>query len=356
MAKKIFITGGVGFIGVNAADHFASRGWQVTVFDNFSRRGVDINASFLKEKWPDAVTIIRGDVCKDQKALEHGAATHDVILHLAGQVAVTTSVKEPMMDCEQNLLGTLHVLEAARSVKNPPIVLFASTNKVYGGLESIPVREEEKRYVFADGRKGATEEEPLDFHSPYGCSKGAAEQYVRDYARIYGVPTVVFRQSCIYGPHQLGVEDQGWVAWFLIASMLKKPLQIYGNGKQVRDMLYVEDLVDLYIRAVNGIEKSSGQIYNIGGGNHNSISLLELLEHMEKKLGLPSSWTFAPVRPGDQPIFISDNSKAKADLGWEPKMDLEHGLEELCGWLKNHIAMIAKMYGVQLQKPVATGQ
>lgn len=345
--KHIFITGGVGFIGVNAAERFAKEGWQVTVFDNFSRRGVDINAAYLQEKWAKAVTIVRGDVCKDQKALDEAAATHDVILHLAGQVAVTTSVLEPLMDCEQNLLGTMHVLEAARKAKKKPIVLFASTNKVYGALENAEIREAEKRYAFADGRIGVKESEQLDFHSPYGCSKGAAEQYVRDYARIYGVPTVVFRQSCIYGPHQLGVEDQGWVAWFLIASILKKPLQIYGNGKQVRDMLYVEDLVDLYVRAVDGIGRCSGQIYNIGGGNWNSISLLELLEHMEMKLGLPSSWSFAPVRPGDQPIFISDNGKAKMDLSWEPKMDLQRGLHELSSWLKKNIDTIAKMYGVK---------
>ena len=343
-SKRIFITGGVGFIGVNAANHFASQGWQVTVFDNFSRRGVDINANFLKEKWPDAVTIIRGDVCKDQKALEQGASSHDVILHLAGQVAVTTSVKEPMMDCEQNLLGTLHVLEAARSVENPPIVLFASTNKVYGGLESIPVREEERRYVFADGRKGATEEEPLDFHSPYGCSKGAADQYVRDYARMYGIPTVVFRQSCIYGPHQLGVEDQGWVAWFLIASMLGRPLSLYGNGKQVRDLLYVDDLVRLYEKAVENINACSGRIYNIGGGSENTLSLIEFLEHMEKELGLKPAWTRAEVRPGDQPIFVSDNSKAKKELGWEPKMQLKEGLASLHGWLRENMDTIAAMY------------
>jgi CDP-paratose 2-epimerase len=343
-AKRIFITGGVGFIGVNAAHHFASHGWQVTVFDNFSRRGVDINAAFLKEKWSDAVTIVRGDVCKDQKQLEQAAGTHDVILHLAGQVAVTTSVKEPMMDCEQNLLGTLHVLEAARSVKNPPIVLFASTNKVYGGLESIPVREEEKRYVFADGRKGATEGEPLDFHSPYGCSKGAADQYVRDYARMYGIKTVVFRQSCIYGPHQLGVEDQGWVAWFLIASMLGRPLSLYGNGKQVRDLLYVDDLVRLYENAIEKIDTCSGQIFNIGGGSENTLSLIEFLEHMEKELGLHPVWTSAEVRPGDQPIFISDNSKAKKELGWEPKVGLKEGLASLHGWLQGHKDSLDMLY------------
>jgi CDP-paratose 2-epimerase len=342
--KKILITGGAGFIGVNAAKRFLKDGHQITVFDNLWRRGTDINVKYLQETFKDTCTLIRGDVRTDIKELNKLAETHDVILHLAAQVAVTTSCIDPRTDFECNALGTFNVLEAARQSKNRPAVLYASTNKVYGGLEHLPAVETGNRVAFKDGRKGVDELCPLDFHSPYGCSKGAADQYVRDYARLYGMKTVVFRQSCIYGPHQLGVEDQGWVAWFLIAAMFKRAVTVYGTGKQVRDLLYVDDLVDLYARAIANIDSVSGEIFNVGGGHSNSLSLLEFLEIIDKDLHMPMEYSFSDWRPGDQPIFVSDNSKAKKMLGWEPAMDVRKGIGNLQSWLTANKDMLKQFY------------
>lgn len=340
----MLITGGVGFIGVNSATHFLRKGYAVTIFDNFSRRGVDLNMRFLEKEFSDKCKVIKGDIRTDSAVLEKLAEDTDVILHLAAQVAVTTSVTDPRTDFDCNALGTFNVLEAARKSKTKPILLYASTNKVYGGLEHRKVTEGMDRYTFADGIEGVTETEPLDFHSPYGCSKGAADQYVHDYARLYGLRTVVLRQSCIYGPHQFGVEDQGWVAWFLIAAMLKRPVQIYGNGKQVRDVLFVQDLVNLYDLAIQHISIASGQVYNVGGGPSNALSLLHFLSILEKKLKLPLQYSFADWRPGDQPIFISDNTKASRDLGWSPMVGMEDGFAKLLEWMNAHEQEIRSFY------------
>lgn len=339
---NILITGGAGFIGVNAAMRFLQKGWNVTVFDDFSRRGADLNVAFLREQFPE-VSVIRGDVRSVEdvgRAFKH---SYDAVLHLAGQVAVTTSVTHPRDDFTINALGTFNLLEAARSSSKPPIVLFASTNKVYGGLENIEVAEGERRYDFRDLTGGVSEGQPLDFHSPYGCSKGAADQYVRDYARIYGLRTVVFRQSCIYGQRQMGIEDQGWVAWFMIAGLFGRPVTIYGNGKQVRDLLYIDDLVDLYERAIERIEVASGKVYNIGGGPANTLSLLEFLDVL-KELGLPLTHASAKERPGDQPIFISDNSKAQRDLQWSPRIGVSQGIPKLRDWLIEHKSALEAFY------------
>ena len=341
---NILVTGGAGFIGINAVRAFLAQGWEVTVFDNFSRKGTDINLALLQKEHGDRVVVERGDIRTDTEALARLANEHDVVLHLAGQVAVTTSVVEPREDFEHNAFGTLNVLEAVRQSERKPIFLFSSTNKVYGGLDHLPVEEQEKRYIFANGVESVSETTPLDFHSPYGCSKGAADQYVRDYARIYGLKTVVFRQSCIYGPHQMGVEDQGWVAWFLIAALMGRPVQIYGNGKQVRDLLYVDDLVDCYVRAIDKIDVAAGQVYNVGGGPGNTLSLLEFLEVLEG-LGTPLTYSFDAVRPGDQPIFISDNTKARDKLGWEPKTSVQDGVPLLHAWLKDHVDALSPLYG-----------
>ncbi|MDP6561562.1 MAG: GDP-mannose 4,6-dehydratase, partial [Candidatus Peribacteraceae bacterium] len=222
--SKMLITGGVGFIGVNAADHFLTDGWEVIIFDNFSRKGTDINLAFLETKHSSGLEVVRGDIRTDQDKLNALCDQVDVVLHLAAQVAVTTSVKDPREDFEINAFGTFNVLEAVRQSTKKPQLIYASTNKVYGGLEHMDVEEGEKRYSFAGGVAGVTEQTPLDFHSPYGCSKGSADQYVRDYSRLYDLNTVVLRQSCIYGPHQMGVEDQGWVAWFMIATMFNRPV------------------------------------------------------------------------------------------------------------------------------------
>lgn len=343
MAKKMLITGGAGFIGVNAARYFASQGWEVTVFDNLSRKGTAYNLQALQQDVP-AVRFIQGDVrhlAEVQAALTDGC---DVILHLAGQVAVTTSVVNPREDFEMNALGSFTVLEAARLASPQPIVLYSSTNKVYGGLEDLEVTEGEKRYAFRNHPLGVSEKQPLDFHSPYGCSKGAADQYVRDYARIYGLKTVVLRQSCIYGPHQMGIEDQGWVAWFMIAGLFGRPITVYGNGKQVRDLLYVDDLIRAYDAAIQNIDCTAGQVYNMGGGAENTLSLLEFLDFLKNDLGLAMPYATAAERPGDQPIFVSDNSLALRDFGWQPTMNVQDGIRKLHSWLKEHRDQLSRFY------------
>lgn len=342
--KKVLITGGAGFIGVNAAKRFLGAGHSVTVLDNLSRKGTDINAKFLEDNFKGRYTFVKADIRTDNDVLKKLAAENHVILHLAAQVAVTTSVTDPRTDFDINALGTFNVLEAARAAKTKPAIIYASTNKVYGGLEHMPAVEDGNRVKFKDGRSGVDEECPLDFHSPYGCSKGAADQYVRDYARLYDMKTVVFRQSCIFGPHQLGVEDQGWVAWFLIAAMFKRPVTVYGTGKQVRDLLYVDDLVDLYEKAVENIDAVSGQVFNAGGGMKNSLSLLEFLGMIDADLGMPMQYTFSDWRPGDQPIFVSDNTKAKKLLGWEPKTDVRKGIVNLVDWLTANKSMLEQFY------------
>jgi len=257
-----------------------------------------------------------------------------LIVHLASQVAVTTSVKNPREDFEINALGTFNVLEAARAQTEPPAVFYASTNKVYGGLETVPVVLEGGRYRYRDLPGGVDESQPLDFHSPYGCSKGAGDQYVRDYARIYGLRTVVFRQSCIYGQRQFGVEDQGWVAHFVIAAALDRPITIYGDGQQVRDLLDVRDLVALYEAAWTRLDRASGQVFNVGGGPANSLAIWSEFGPLLAELaGRPIPVTRAGWRPGDQPVFISDNTRAARVLGWEPRIAVRDGLRDLWNWV-----------------------
>ena len=341
--KRMLIVGGAGFIGVNAARHFAPAGWRVTILDNLSRRGTDGNIAVLQQELPE-IQFVKADIRTDLAQLQEHVEQHDVVLHLAAQVAVTTSVVNPREDFEINALGTFNILEAVRTSRRRPMLIFASTNKVYGGLGDIAVTEGETRYAFADGRKGVTEDVPLDFHSPYGCSKGAADQYVRDYARMYGLKTVVFRQSCVYGPHQLGIEDQGWVAWFMIAGVLGRPVTVYGNGKQVRDLLYVDDLVRAYDLAIEHQETMNGQIYNLGGGAENTLSLLEFLHALKTDHGLDLAYSFADWRPGDQPIFVSDNAKARTELAWQQRTQVRDGLTTLLEWLRNNKERIAPLY------------
>src|SRR5437667_6059288 len=271
---KVIITGGAGFVGSNAARHYLRRGDEVVLLDDLSRAGADQNLEWLKAL--GQITFVRVDVRNAQLIGDVFRAHRDtgLILHLAGQVAVTTSVVNPRADFEGNALGTLNVLEGVRQAGIRAPLIYSSTNKVYGEMKEVKVTEEERRYAYSDLPCGISEEQNLDFHSPYGCSKGAADQYVRDYHRIYGLQTVVFRQSCIYGSRQFGVEDQGWVAWFMIAAVSGRPLTIYGDGKQVRDVLWVEDLVDCYEKALQSIGKNAGKIYNIGGGAGNTLSLL----------------------------------------------------------------------------------
>jgi CDP-paratose 2-epimerase len=341
--QKILIIGGAGFIGVNAARYFASRGWEVTVLDNLARKGTDFNLEKLREDLP-SINFVKGDIRTDNELLLDLAEKNDVVLHLAAQVAVTTSVIDPKEDFDINALGTFNVLEAVRQSKRQPIVLYASTNKVYGGLEQFPVDESETRYSFRNGMSGVTEEVHLDFHSPYGCSKGAADQYVRDYARIYELKTVVFRQSCIYGPHQLGIEDQGWVAWFMIAGLFGREITLYGTGKQVRDLLFVEDLVRAYELAIENIAKASGEVYNLGGGSENTLSLIEFLNLLEGKHQLKLNKSQGDERPGDQPMFVSNNTKIESELGWRQEWNVEKGIAALLAWLKENKEGLSRFY------------
>ena len=263
---KILITGGAGFIGSNIADRFLKKGDEIFIFDNLSRRGTQWNLKWLQHSYR-TVKFIKGDIRKYNDILNVLKKTKfDIVFHFAAQVAVTTSVINPREDFDINALGTFNLLEAVRETKQDPIILYSSTNKVYGGMTDIKIVEKKGRYAYASLPKGIGEERLLDFHSPYGCSKGTADQYMIDYGRIYNMRTVVFRQSCIYGYRQFGIEDQGWVAWFTIAAMLDKPLTIYGDGKQVRDVLFIEDLADAYEAAINNIHKVKGQAFNIGGG------------------------------------------------------------------------------------------
>jgi len=330
---RALITGGAGFIGSNLAHRLIGEGYQVVVYDNLSRPGAEKNVAWLRAEYGDRWTMLQADV-RDFEALRRAAADADLLYHLASQVAVTTSVQDPRHDFEVNALGTFNVLEAARLSGRKPIVLYASTNKVYGGMEDAVVVENEAGYAYRDFPYGIPETHPLDFHSPYGCSKGAGDQYVRDYARIYGLPTVVFRQSCIYGPRQFGIEDQGWVAWFLIAAVTGRPITIFGDGKQVRDVLWVEDLLDLYQRAVERIDITAGRVYNVGGGAENTLAVWQELGPMlARLLGRDIEVAHDDWRPGDQRIFVADIRKAERELGWRPKIGKEEGVRRLYQWV-----------------------
>jgi CDP-paratose 2-epimerase len=332
---RVFITGGAGFIGSNLAAHHLKLGNQVTVFDNLSR--TQHNLSWLRSRSGD-LTFARGDI-RDYDAIRNAVsdAKPDLVVHLAGQVAVTTSILNPREDFEINALGTFNVLEAARAQTDMPAVFYASTNKVYGGLENVRVTLNGTRYLLPDLPDGITEEQPLDFHSPYGCSKGMGDQYVRDYARIYGMRTVVFRQSCIYGERQFGVEDQGWVAHFIIATMMGRSINIYGDGKQVRDLLHVRDLIAAYDAAWLRIDEVTGEVFNIGGGADNTLSIwAEFGPMLEELFGRKIDVTYATLRAGDQAVFVSDNTKAMELLNWQPKIAVKDGIRGLWKWVNDN--------------------
>ena len=337
MSRNYFITGGAGFIGSNYAQRLLERGEKVTLYDNLSRAGAPRNLKWLGESFGEqAFGFVNGDV-RDEASLATAARDADVIVHLAGQVAVTTSVLKPREDFEINALGTFNILEAARFSGRRPFVIYASTNKVYGGMDDVEIVEKATRWDYKDLPFGCPETQPLDFHSPYGCSKGAGDQYVRDYYRIYGLPSVVFRQSCIYGPRQFGIEDQGWVAWFVIAAVTGRPLAIYGDGKQVRDLLHVDDLLDAYDAAIERQDRVKGQVFNLGGGPDNTLSIwAEFGPLLEKLLGEPIPVTRADWRPGDQKVFVADIRKAGDALGWKPKYGVEAGIRNLFDWVSTH--------------------
>ena len=331
----ILITGGCGFVGTNLAHRLLSEGERVCVFDNLSRPGVERNLEWLKETHGDNVIVKTGDV-RDAGAVRDAVRRASNVFHLAAQVAVTTSLDDPINDFEVNARGTLNVLEAIRHSMQKPPLFFTSTNKVYGGLEDVELEEELQRYKPVDpgiAGNGVAETRPLDFHSPYGCSKGTADQYVVDYARSYGLKTVVFRMSCIYGPHQFGNEDQGWVAHFLIRAIEREPITVYGDGKQVRDVLFVEDLVEAFLLAAKNIDLCSGRAFNIGGGAANTISLRELLAMLRKLDGRDARVERAAWRVGDQKYYVSDSTRFRQLTGWAPSVRAEDGIRRLREWL-----------------------
>jgi len=331
---KYLVIGGCGFIGTNFVAKLIQDGNQVTVCDNLSRKGAHLNLSFLLENYRGRFRFQYLDIRTDLHTLRDLMETVDVVFHLAAQVAVTTSVNNPVEDFQINALGTFNVLEAVRLSARKPALIYASTNKVYGEMEELQVVEKERRYEYASLENGVSERQPLDFHSPYGCSKGTGDQYVIDYSRIYGLRTVVYRQSCIYGPRQFGVEDQGWIAWFAIAAHLGKTITIYGDGKQVRDVLFISDLFDLWQRSSFNMERLSGQAFNIGGGTENTVSLLEVIEMLQIKLGKKINTQTAPWRPGDQKVYVSDIRKVAQTLGWKPRVKIEEGLDSLLNWIR----------------------
>jgi len=338
MAKNYFITGGAGFIGSNYVERLLKRGEVVTIYDNLSRGGAPKNIAWLEDTFgKNSFRLIVGDVA-DSALLAESAKDADIMVHLAGQVAVTTSVTNPRKDFEANALGTFNALEAARASGRDPVFLYASTNKVYGGMEEVPLVEEPTRWRYADLEHGCTESQPLDFHSPYGCSKGCGDQYVRDYARIYGLRSVVFRQSCIYGPRQFGIEDQGWVAWMTIAAVTGKQITIYGDGRQVRDILHVDDLLNAYDAAIEKIDLAAGQVYNTGGGPGNVMSIwAEFRPMLETLLGKEIPVARSGWRPGDQKVFYADIRKAERELGWKPRIGVKQGVEMLFKWVKENM-------------------
>ncbi|CAN5154046.1 GDP-mannose 4,6-dehydratase [soil metagenome] len=326
------ITGGAGFIGCNLADAILADGGAVVVADNFSRPGVRSNAAWLRNRHGGRVRIENADV-RDAARVAQLVAGAREIFHLAAQVAVTTSFEDPVLDLHTNLLGTFNLLEAARALPSPPPLLFTSTNKVYGELSDLPVQKNGGAYEYADGGDGVSESAPLDFHSPYGCSKGAADQYVRDYARVFGLRTLVFRMSCIYGTRQLGTEDQGWVAHFARSLLVGRPITVYGDGCQVRDILWIGDLVAALRTAMANVERLSGSVFNIGGGSGNAVSVRRVIDRLQEITGREVPVEADAWRPGDQRIYVSDTSHARDAFGWRPRMPWEKGLERLVEWL-----------------------
>lgn len=338
--KTILITGGCGFIGSNASNYYSKKGYKVVVYDNLSRVGSKENLKWLKQD--KNIVFVRGDI-RDSKKLELTFRKYkpNLVLHLAAQVTMVTSVKKPREDFEINALGTFNVLEALRKEAPEAALLYTSTNKVYGEMTDLETIEKEKRYEYKNF-KGISENRGLDFHGPYGCSKGTGDQYTLDWARIYGLKTVVFRQSGIYGPHQFGIEEQGWLAWFINSLLFDRPVTIYGDGKQVRDVLYIDDVLEAYDAALTNINTTRGKAYNIGGGLEYSLSIWELFEIIEKLDNNKFKYSFGDWRPGDQKAYISEISKAKSDFNWSPKVSPQEGVEKLYNWIRENKQSVIK--------------
>jgi CDP-paratose 2-epimerase len=352
----VLITGGAGFVGTNLADRLMSEGKKVMVFDNLSRAGVENNLFWLKEKHKDKLSIMVADI-RDKAAITKAVANAEQVFHFAAQVAVTSSLVNPYHDFEVNALGTLNLMEAVRNSAHQPPVIFTSTNKVYGDLHDLGIVMNCTRYYPENVHfkaNGISEARPLDFHSPYGCTKGVADQYILDYARTFGLKTVVFRMSCIYGLHQFGTEDQGWVAHFLIQALKKKPIILYGDGKQVRDILFVHDLVNAFQLAMANIEKISGNAFNMGGGVTNSVSLLELVDMIGEIAGEKPQVVLSDWRPSDQKYYVSDYNKFKSVTGWSPATTPKEGVRQLYEWLQENVVKTTVKKESRATKKVAS--
>jgi CDP-paratose 2-epimerase len=333
--RPILVTGGAGFIGCNLADRLAREGHHVLIYDSLGRPGVERNLAWLEERHRSRVSSVIADI-RDESSLVEAAMQARAVFHFAAQVAVTTSLMDPMGDFEVNVGGTITLLEALRASERRIPVIFASTNKVYGDLADLELELVDGAYAPADPlvrASGVGESRSLDFHTPYGCSKGTADQYVLDYARSFGLPTCVLRMSCIYGPRQMGGEDQGWVAHFLIRALAGEPITIYGDGRQVRDVLYVADAVEAYLQAWRRIEQVSGRAFNLGGGPANAVSLRQVIGQIEALLGMPVEVDYGDWRAGDQRWFVADASAARSALQLAAPLDWRAGLEQLADWL-----------------------
>jgi CDP-paratose 2-epimerase len=339
--RPVLITGGAGFIGANLADRLAREGSEVIVLDALRRPGVERNLAWLQDRHGDRIRHVHADI-RDNAAVAEAVSQAQAVFHLAAQVAVTTSLVDPREDFEINILGTVNILEAARQIATPPPVIFASTNKVYGDLADLDFSTTPRGHLPDDETiraRGIGEGRPLDFHTPYGCSKGAADQYVLDYARSYGLPAAVLRMSCIYGQRQMGTEDQGWVAHFLIRALEDRPITLFGDGHQVRDILDVEDAVEAYIRAWRRIDRVAGRAFNLGGGPRNAVSLRTLIDHIGEIIGRDVDVRFEDWRAGDQRYFVADTSAAQAALGLADPRPWREGVAKLANWLADERAL-----------------
>ena len=335
--RPVLITGGAGFIGTNLADRLLRDGRSVRIYDSLLRPGSRQNLRWLIDRHGPALQFQRGDM-RSPSAVRAALAGVGAVFHLAAQVAVTSSLEAPREDFAINAEGTLNLLEAVRASGGRIGVLFTSTNKVYGALDDVALAASGDRYFPKDGRDGIDESRPLCFHSPYGCSKGAADQYVLDYARSYAIPAAVFRMSCIYGPHQHGTEDQGWVAHFLIRALQGSPITVYGDGRQVRDLLYVDDLVNAFMLAEQHLPEIAGQAFNIGGGPANTTSLRELLQRIAGLCGAAPSVAHGDWRVGDQRWYVSQTGRFERATGWRPRVGVEDGVARLHRWLSQELA------------------
>jgi CDP-paratose 2-epimerase len=336
--RPVLVIGGAGFIGSNLAHHLGRRGRRVRILDNLSRPGVEQNLAWLRDELGDLLEVRLADI-RDRPSVRDAVADADAVFHLAAQVAVTTSLVDPVTDFEINARGTLEVLEALRALPSPPTLIYTSTNKVYGCLPDVPLQIDGGRWRPSDDTlhgSGIDERRPLELRTPYGCSKGAADQYVLDYAHGYGLPALVFRMSCIYGPQQLGTEDQGWIAHFLIRALTGGPITIYGDGRQVRDVLYIDDLLEAFMLAWTHIRWLRGRVFNIGGGPTNTLSLIELLDLISSLCGRRPDVRYSDWRPGDQRYYVSGTRAFSAATAWRPRISPPAGVQALYGWLLQH--------------------